>query len=117
MAPHNVEETRATSDGPRWATPGGELSNVLILHDPAKGTLTYPIQVGPNALLIGGRRFERVGQMSGCRKTACGCAAGSVSQALRKLAAEGPVRRLPREGHRVPYELVRQRLLLARERG
>jgi hypothetical protein len=35
--------------------------NALILHDPEKGTLAYPIQISPNVLLISGKRFEHVG--------------------------------------------------------
>ena len=34
-----------------------------------------------------------------------GMAKGNVSLGLRRLAAAGRVRRLEREGHRVPYEL------------
>jgi DNA-binding MarR family transcriptional regulator len=37
---------------------------------------------------------------------ALGMPAGNVSRALARLVAAGRVRRLPREGHRVPYQWV-----------
>jgi len=39
--------------------------------------------------------------------SALGMHVGNVSRALARLVAAGRVRRLAREGHRVPYELVR----------
>ena len=38
--------------------------------------------------------------------SALGMHVGNVSRALARLVAAGRVRRMPREGHRVPYELV-----------
>jgi DNA-binding MarR family transcriptional regulator len=59
-------------------------------------------QVEPGGAGAGGGGVATTAELA----SALGMPTGNVSPALAQLVAAGRVRRLPREGHRVPYELV-----------
>ena len=62
-----------------------------------------------SAMMDVGRALERLGGVATTSEIAkaLGMPVGNVSRALAALVSTGWVRRLPREGHRVPYRLLR----------